>query len=164
MKATLNVRRVKVAELNPAPYNPRTITDEAMAGLTISIERFGVVEPIVVNDTTGHVVGGHQRLKVLAASGAEETDVVCVELPVEEEQALNVALNNPHTAGDWTDALGPLLDDIHAQTPELFDGLEFGALLEELDRGGGIPEDNEDIDEDAFAETDHECPKCGFKW
>jgi hypothetical protein len=27
-----------------------------------------------------------------------------------------------------------------------------------------IPDDNKDIDEDAMAETQHECPKCGFKW
>ena len=27
-----------------------------------------------------------------------------------------------------------------------------------------IPDDNKDIDEDAMAETENECPKCGFKW
>ena len=60
-------RTMKVADLTGAPYNPRTISDEAMKGLSASIERFGLVQPIVWNRRTERVVGGHQRLKVLVA-------------------------------------------------------------------------------------------------
>jgi hypothetical protein len=42
-------RRMKIADLAPAPYNPRKISDQAMAGLTASINRFGLVQPIVWN-------------------------------------------------------------------------------------------------------------------
>ncbi len=41
----------------------------------------------------GQLVGGHQRLKVLIAHGATYAHVSVVDLPIEREKALNVALN-----------------------------------------------------------------------
>ncbi len=38
--------------------------EEALKGLEASIDRFGLVEPLVYNTQTGNLVGGHQRLKV----------------------------------------------------------------------------------------------------
>jgi hypothetical protein len=35
----------KLKDLNPAEYNPRTISDENFAALSASIEKFGLVEP-----------------------------------------------------------------------------------------------------------------------
>ena len=65
-----------IADLKPAPYNPRRIEATAVAGLRASIERFGNVQPIVWNRRSGYVVGGHQRLKVLEAKRVKTTDVV----------------------------------------------------------------------------------------
>lgn len=56
------IRSMAIADLKPSPYNPRRIDPEAMAGLTKSIERFGNVQPIVVNRRNMTVIGGHQRL------------------------------------------------------------------------------------------------------
>jgi len=121
-------RRMKVANLTPSDYNPRTITEEALAGLRASMGRFGLVQPVVWNRRTGRVVGGHQRLKVLLADGVDQTNVVIVDLPESEEKALNVALNSPAIAGTFTDELDALLAEIHAHEPDLFDEL----LLHEL--------------------------------
>ena len=95
----VRVETRRVADLVPAPYNPRAISDGALAGLGESIGRFGLVQPIIVNARTGHVVGGHQRLKVLEAQGVEATDVVVVDLPEAEEKALNLALNSQRDLG-----------------------------------------------------------------
>ncbi len=95
-------RKMKVADLVPAEYNPRKISDEAMQGLTASIERFGLVQPVIWNVRTERVVGGHQRLKALEAQGITETDVIVVDLPKSEEKALNVALNSPAISGEFT--------------------------------------------------------------
>ena len=57
-----------VSELQPAPYNPRlelTRDDPHYRKLKRSIERFGLVEPLLWNKRTGFLVGGHQRLRVL---------------------------------------------------------------------------------------------------
>ena len=56
----LNLITKRIDELDPAPFNPRTISSEALDGLYHSVERFGLVELIVWNRRTGHVVGGHQ--------------------------------------------------------------------------------------------------------
>ena len=83
-----------------------------------SIEEFDLVQPIVWNEQTGHVVGGHQRLEILKAQGRGELDVVVVSLSPVREKALNVALNNPKVGGEFDP--GKLLGVIEelAELPE----------------------------------------------
>jgi len=69
MNGKLQIETKAIAELQAAPYNPRVISQEMLDALGASINRFGLVEPVVWNRRTGHVVGGHQRLKVLQAQG-----------------------------------------------------------------------------------------------
>lgn len=99
-----------IASIKPDPNNPRTITDKAMRSLTYSVKRFGLVQPIVINKTTGHVVGGHQRLQALLKLGHKRTMVAVGEWTPAEERALNVTLNNPAVQGDF-DQPGDYLGD-----------------------------------------------------
>jgi DNA modification methylase len=132
MKTELIIETKQLSTLMPAPYNPRTISPEALAGLRGSVERFGLVEPVVWNRATGHVVGGHQRLRVLQAMGETETQVVVVDLLEAEEKALNVALNNPSIAGEFTPELHALLAEIEATLPDLSDLLRFDDLADQM--------------------------------
>jgi hypothetical protein len=61
--------RLPIATLAPDPRNPRKMTDEARAGLGVSLETFGALD-IVFNDETGETVSGHQRIAALKAAGA----------------------------------------------------------------------------------------------
>ena len=110
----MKVQSLPIARLNPAPYNPRRKLkpgDSAYERLRKSINAFGAVEPLVWNQRTGHVVGGHQRLQVLRDLGHEQVDVVAVDLPPEKEKALNLALNK--IEGGWDErALAELLNDL----------------------------------------------------
>lgn len=130
-KTDLNIETKAIVDLVPAPYNPRSISPEALAGLRGSVERFGLVEPVVWNRRTGRVVGGHQRLKVLQAMGETETQVVAVDLDDVEEKALNVALNNPAIAGEFTVDIHRLLAEINAAMPELSELLRFDDLADQ---------------------------------
>ena len=130
-RADLIIERRALADLLPAPYNPREISHEALAGLQASVTRFGLVEPIVWNRRTDRVVGGHQRLKVLQQMGQTETQVVVVDLDEIEEKALNVALNNPAIAGEFTADIHRLLAEINAAMPELSDLLRFDDLADQ---------------------------------
>jgi hypothetical protein len=123
----------QLSELHPAPYNPRIISDAALRGLRESIHRYGLVEPIIYNERTGHVVGGHQRLLVLKADGAAETECVVVDLPEVEEKALNIALNNPAIAGEFTDDLRNIITQLEIDLPEVVFDLRLDTLLQELD-------------------------------
>lgn len=59
---------MKVAELKPAAYNPRRISETQLAALGRALREFGDLGGIVVNTTTGNLVGGHQRVKHLDRS------------------------------------------------------------------------------------------------
>jgi DNA modification methylase len=144
-KTDLIIETKRLCDLSPAPYNPRAISPDALDGLRHSVERFGCVEPIIWNRRTGHVVGGHQRLKVLERLGETETQVVVVDLPEAEEKALNVALNNPAIAGEFTPELHRLLAEINETLPELSSLLRFddlaaqtARLLAELEPNEGL--------------------------
>jgi DNA modification methylase len=128
----VRVETRRVADLVPAPYNPRDISAEALAGLGESIGRFGLVQPVIVNSRTGRIVGGHQRVKVLHAQGVEETDVVVVDLPEAEEKALNLALNSQAISGAWTGDALALVEEVAKSLPELASSLRMGDLEEAL--------------------------------
>lgn len=120
-------------KLKPAKYNPRDIDDDALAGLKASVERFGLVEPIVWNKRTGNVVGGHQRLKVLQAQGETEAQVQVVDLSPTEEKALNLTLNNYKIEGHFTDDALGLLDELEMNFKG-FEDMGLDTLRDELDR------------------------------
>ncbi|MGG3104068.1 site-specific DNA-methyltransferase [Bacillus amyloliquefaciens] len=98
----MNIKNIRVEEINPAPYNPRIDLqpgDPEYDALKKSIEQFGYIDPLIWNEKTGHLVGGHQRYKILMENKPKEITVSVVYLNVDEEKALNIALNK--ISGDW---------------------------------------------------------------
>lgn len=130
---------MKLKDIHPAAYNPRVTLkpgDKDYEALKNSLERFGVAEPLIVNETTGNLVAGHQRLNVLKASGATEVEVVLVEMDEDKEKLLNIALNK--IDGEWDyKKLEAMFEEIEA------DDIKFtGFSQEELDNlfDEGIPD------------------------
>ena len=136
----MHIESIPIERINPAAYNPRIDLqpgDPDYDRLQRSMEEFGFVEPLVWNRRTGNLVGGHQRLKILAARGVNCIDVSVVDLPPDREQALNVALNK--VGGDWNERkLADLLTGL-AQIPDFdvsltgFDSTEITHLLDKLE-------------------------------
>ena len=139
MDTNLNMKRMPIDQLKPAKYNPRKDLqpgDPAYEKIKRSLHDFGYVDPIVWNEVTGNIVGGHQRYKVLKAEGATEVDcvVVHIENPA-DEKALNIALNK--ATGDWEPvALADLLKDLQASGYDLgatgFDAAEVDDLFSKV--------------------------------
>lgn len=114
----MNVEIRPIKQIKAAKYNPRRISDQQLASLKASIERFGFVDPVIVNDRTGVLVGGHQRVRAAKDLGLKEVPVVCVNLDEGEEKALNVALNK--ISGEWDlDLLRGVLEDVQAEGLDL---------------------------------------------
>ena len=127
------MRVMRLSDLKPASYNPRKITPDASLGLSASLKRFGLVQPIVVNKRTANtIVGGHQRYDVLRAQGHEEAAVIVVDLDETQERALNITLNNPHVEGVFTDSLQALLEQLRNEDPLMLSELHLGKLLDSL--------------------------------
>jgi len=102
----MKVIKIPISKINIAKYNPRknlNQNDKEYQAIKKSIEEFDLVEPLVWNERTGNLVGGHQRLKVLMAQGENEVDVSVVNLPLVKEKALNIALNKVN--GEWENNL-----------------------------------------------------------
>lgn len=145
------IERKSTADLIPADYNPRKDLkpgDPEYEKLKRSLEQFGYVEPVIWNKTTGHVVGGHQRLKVLIDMGITEVECVVVELPEDKEKALNIALNK--ISGDWDkDKLAVLIADLQSTAFDVsltgFDAAEIDDLFKDTLKDG-IKDDNFDVD------------------
>jgi len=99
----IKIVQVQVSDLNPAVYNPRKWDKTAIDSLTESIQRFGLVDPILVNSTPerkGTVIGGHFRLHIAKLLGYTEVPVVYLDIPdIEKEKELNLRLNR--NTGDW---------------------------------------------------------------
>lgn len=135
----VRMERRPLSDLRPAAYYPRQISPKALDGLGASVREFGLVQPIVWNRATGNVVGGHQRLKALEAAGVTETDVVVVDLDEARERALNLALNSPSIAGEFTAAALPLLRQVMVDLPELAAAVQMPELQAYLRRTVRIP-------------------------
>lgn len=134
----MEIRTLKAAEIKAADYNPRIDLqpeDAEYKKLRRSIEEFGYVEPIIWNERTGNVVGGHQRLKVLLEQGAQEIDCVVVSLDDKDEKILNVLLNK--VKGRWDiGKLSDLLQELYeagAMEATGFEDWELQSLLMQYD-------------------------------
>lgn len=136
------IEKKNTADLLPADYNPRKDLkpgDAEYEKLKRSIEQFGYVEPVIWNQTTGRVVGGHQRLKVLMDMGMTEVDCVVVAMDEEKEKALNIALNK--ISGDWDkDKLALLIADLQGADFDVsltgFEPAEIDALFKDTLKDG----------------------------
>ena len=135
----MKIKALPIDSLTPADYNPRKQLqpgDPEFEKLKRSLDEFGYVEPVIWNETTGRIVGGHQRITALKTLGYEHVDCVVVELDETREKALNIALNK--ISGDWDQVkLALLIADLDASDfdAELtgFDDTEIQQLIGSLD-------------------------------
>jgi len=93
----LKIVEVPINELHLSEYNPRKHSKEQASQLKESIERFGLVDPIICNsdpERLNIVIGGHFRLEVAKDLGYTEVPVVYVNITdIEKEKELNLRLN-----------------------------------------------------------------------
>jgi DNA modification methylase len=133
----MDIIKLPVSEINPTPHNPRKDLqpdDLEYKQIEASIDSFGFLEPLVWNRRTGNLVGGHQRFKILVHKGYKEIQVSVVDLDLEREKALNIALNK--VQGSWSqEKLAELLEEL-SSVPDLniestgFTPVEIGQLVD----------------------------------
>jgi ParB-like chromosome segregation protein Spo0J len=142
MKKDMIIEKIEISKLKPAKYNPRQITKKQYNDLKDSLDKFSLVEPIVVNkDMT--IIGGHQRFKIwkenTEQTNVEDITIPCVVLDLnkEQERELNIRLNK--NTGDWDfDILGNEFE-IQELKEWGFKEIELGLNIDKIN------EDKEDI-------------------
>jgi len=108
----INITYYNANDLVMAEYNPRQLTKDQYTQLKDSINRFGLVDPLIVNknkDRKNILVGGHQRLRIAKEIGLESIPCVEIDLTLDQEKELNIRLNK--NVGEWDyDALANYFD------------------------------------------------------
>lgn len=97
-KHRIGIEYVPLSRLTVWKNNSRFISDEQSHALAKSVRRFGIVDPVIV-DQRYRIVGGHQRLKVLRELGIRKVPVVKLPLSRRDFKTLNLALNK--ISGEW---------------------------------------------------------------
>lgn len=127
--------QIKITDIKPAPYNPRTINDTNYEKLKNSLNQFGLVDPIVINLRNHNtIIGGHQRYKALLDKTTSDDlylirlgDIGWVfdntDMKVEDENAeklLNINLNQSNLMGEWdNEKLEDLFTDLQVDNVDL---------------------------------------------
>ena len=133
----MKIEEIEISKLKPATYNPRQITTKQYNDLKKSIERFGLVDPIIVNkDNT--VIGGHQRLKIIKSMGEKTIGCIVLDLNKEQERELNIRLNKNSGEFDF---------DILSSEFDIDELVDWG--FKHIDLGLNIDKIDEDVEDSA---------------
>lgn len=97
----LIIERIPLAELTADAANVRTHDEKNLAAITGSLKQFGQAEPLVLQKSTGRVIGGNGRLEAMKALGWTHADVVRLELDATQASALAIALNRTGELAAW---------------------------------------------------------------
>lgn len=146
----MEFKKLKIGELKPASYNPRKALkpgDKEYEKIKNSIQEFGYVEPVIVNDDMT-IIGGHQRCNVLQDLGYTEIDCIVISVDKTKEKALNIALNK--ITGEWNkELLADLIADLQNSDFDVsftgFEPPEIEQLFNTV-HSKDIKEDDFDID------------------
>lgn len=99
----MQLPEVNINDLKPSEYNPRQATEKEYYDLRASIQRFGLVDPIIANSAEARkniIIGGHFRWRVARELGFKTVPVVYVNIPdIDRERELNIRLNK--NLGGW---------------------------------------------------------------
>lgn len=141
----MQIIQVEINQLRPSEYNPRKWDDDAIKNLTESIQHFGIVDPIIVNEAENRkniVIGGHFRLKVAKDLGFKTVPCVFINIPDEtKERELNLRLNKNLGAFDYK-ALAEFDQDLLAavgfSSHELEQIFEINTKEDDFDQDGAL--------------------------
>ena len=141
-------------KLKPAPYNPRKISAKQLSNLKKSMKEFGDLSGIIKNNTTGNLIGGHQRIKVLNENYEIKGDLIITEYgnfayrevdwDEQKEKLANLAANKQ--GGEWdADGLKDLFNDLDLSNIDIdltgFDLDEIGDITGAEQKEGLTDED-----------------------
>lgn len=162
----MNIKTIPIEKIKPSKYNPRVDlhpNQKEYQAIKKSLDEFGLIEPLIWNEHNGNLIGGHQRLKILIASGIKEIEVSAVNIEDEKkERILNIALNK--IEGQW-DKL-KLVDVLN--TFEKEDALLAGFTDDELKDLKHFEENLADTHESPQSMLDRKtpvkCPECGHEF
>jgi ParB-like chromosome segregation protein Spo0J len=164
---------VDVSSLTPDTANARVHDTRNIEAIENSLKTFGQHQPIIVQEEGMIVRIGNGRLEAARNLGWKKIAALVVAESNVEAISRAIADNKTAELATWDyEILGDLFRGLEEDGVDLamigFAGDELLVMNEELPSNAGdlgeIPEGNKELNEEELAETDSECPSCGFKW
>ena len=165
-----HVRMEKADDLKPHPRNPNSHPEEQIKLLANIIAKTGWRSPIVVSKRSGFVTKGHGRLMAAKLLGLKSVPVDFQDYPDDAAELADMVADN--RIAELAEFDRAILKDILADLDTgSFDMLTTGfdlSAIEALMTAAAFydetqpPESFKEVDDKI--ETEHECPKCGYKW
>lgn len=162
-------QKMKLADMTPAPYNPRTDLqpeDEEYQQIRASIINHGLLQPMVYNKRTGHVAGGNQRRKILMDGGVEECTCIVIDVSLQQEKRINLALNKIGNMWDQPklrDIFSKLEEEDYDLSKTAFTDNEVAKLMMDMEASvdSFFQDDEEDEESKQKKVRQYKCPFCG---
>lgn len=163
----MQIESIPLTKLIPYARNARTHSEAQVAQIAGSIREFGFTNPVLVDAVDG-IIAGHGR--VMAARSLGLSEVPCIRLAHltdTQRRAYVLADNRIALNSGWdADMLALELTELRIDDFDLsllgFDVPELDELLNGSDNLPESPLDFKTFNEEI--ETEHECPKCGYRW
>jgi hypothetical protein len=180
------ITETNISSLTPDPNNARKRTPLSAKVISKSLEQFGACRSIVIDENDVIRAGngtfeeagqlGIEKVLVVEADGNTIVAVKRKGLSESDWKQYAIADNTASDFSTWDfDILNDLTQEVDLS--EFFPDYKLNELLESFGKGEGFgnteqqeeeneeskpPEDFKEYDEDI--ETEHNCPKCGYKW
>jgi ParB-like chromosome segregation protein Spo0J len=141
------------------------MNDDAVEAVARSLERFGAIAPIIVNEAF-EVCAGHTRLKAAIEIGRKTFPVLVVPSLVGADfRGYNIADNQTGTLAEWdNEGLATSLRELADEDFDLeclgFDGNELEELMRDTPDFKPDSEPPPRLDQ----KTPVKCPKCGHEF
>ena len=162
MKTSQNSKTQHLALDAIVPYwrNPRKISDEAVNAVARSLDEFGYLQPIVVDDSNVIIIG-HTRYSALRRLNYTSAEVIVAsDLTSQQVKELRIADNRVAEFSDWDYDI--LEDEFESLDSQLLDSL-FPELAESDIEDLEVSED--DVQVEPEPETlEAVCPHCFHSW
>jgi hypothetical protein len=131
-----------IKKVKKCPYNPRTMSKSAMDGLKESMEEFGNLSGIVINESNGNVIAGNHRFDHLCKKhgkanlelnhskndywsidlkqgGSTGFQARIVDWEDDKEKLANIVANSDLIAGEYTSGVQSILSKIKITVPSI---------------------------------------------
>lgn len=162
---------VRTDTLTLDPNNARTHGQKNKEAVRKSLDRFGFLEPLVVQKQGMVVRAGNCRLEIARENGWDYVPAVVVDQADAEATAFAIADNRTAELASWdVDTLRTSLEGLLAFSPDLYEVASY--TLADLDAlATDVPNDATDggTDFDVANALDaqgreHTCPSCNYTW
>lgn len=153
---------VELSSLVPDPNNARLHPERNLESIKESLRLYGQKEPLVVRSQNRMIAAGNGRRQAMLEMGWTHCAVTLQSMTDLEFTGFALADNRTAELAKWdfevVTRLDALMQELGGSSMTGWTDEEVEVLRKELAPPNQFPEVGEDI------ETDHQCPKCGYRW